>query len=75
MNKETKQTRHFARRHYEQIAKVFAEHSGNFSPDSVIMWHALRESVANLFEQDNDRFDRERFLAATVQGTVNQGEQ
>lgn len=55
---------------YELIAKVFADNT--FSPDSTIDFDAgydagrkhLAESLAYAFEDENPRFNRERFLTA-----------
>jgi hypothetical protein len=48
----------FQHRHYAEIASLLAQLDGEDSPDSI------REAFAAMFARDNERFQRERFLAA-----------
>lgn len=56
------------RKDYEAIAKVFntyytpGEESG-LNPEE--MWELLRSGIADVFQADNPRFDRNRFYRAT----------
>lgn len=56
----------FQHRHYKAIAALIAtttKHPGNTSQARVGM-ETLANAFSNMFEQDNPRFDRTRFLAA-----------
>ena len=59
----------FTRRHYVAIAKVMAEAGGtakNRYPRQKAVWgvEIAVSQLADTFERDNDRFDRNRFIAA-----------
>ena len=49
----------FSKRHYEAVAKVIDNMiNGNSSPDNII------DDFAEMFAEDNERFDRARFEKA-----------
>jgi hypothetical protein len=51
----------FAKRHYEFIAKTFREYP--FAVSQLDL-NLVASGLADRFERDNPRFDRQRFLAA-----------
>jgi len=54
------------RKDYVAIAEVFRkEHESIDSlSDNMVTWCRLRDSIADVFEQDNERFNRYRFCLA-----------
>jgi hypothetical protein len=48
----------FQHRHYAEIASLLAQLDGKDSPEGI------REAFATMFQRDNGKFDRSRFLAA-----------
>lgn len=48
----------FSKQHYEAIAHIINRHNDTISK------HALTRELADVFEPDNERFDREKFLVA-----------
>jgi hypothetical protein len=66
----------FSKRHYESIARILPSHYNTVNPTNDYetgykdgRWSAI-SSLADMFEQDNPRFDRERFIKA-VRGESN----
>ncbi len=63
---------HFAKRHYEAIAKTMQEaHPGTgLSADNraVIQWNETCKDLAEMLERDNSRFDIVRFIHACKPG-------
>ena len=54
----------FKRRHYEKIAEVFAIYKPGFQSDE--QYHAyMITKLANMFQEDNPRFNRDKFYKAT----------
>jgi hypothetical protein len=51
----------FTKQHYEAIAKIINRHT---SANGSIKKHELTRGLADMFEQDNERFSREKFLVA-----------
>jgi len=54
----------FQHRHYKAIAAHFARFQSLFGPSTTYTAADVTEYFTGLFEQDNPRFDRTRFLAA-----------
>ena len=56
----------FQRRHYAAVASILADANLQASSDlfAIGLHHALRDSFADMFKADNDRFSRERFEVA-----------
>lgn len=59
----------FTRKHYERIAQAIAETSGKYeATEAGSAVDSTRDYIANeladMFAEDNPRFDRERFCAA-----------
>ncbi len=61
----------YARRHYEDIAAIINSHLKateleklEISKGKIEVLSSLYVNFANLFQQDNQNFDRERFLKA-----------
>lgn len=55
----------FQHRHYAEIAKLLADAD---SRDDLL---AIKSAFAILFQRDNSRFDRDRFMAAANGAPVN----
>jgi len=55
----------FSKRHYEAVAAVLSK-AGDRSVDhsGFLMWRAIFDHLADLFEADNPRFDRDTFKEA-----------
>jgi len=51
----------FSRKHYQAIADILAQHAEGDSTEAV---SEIAGDIADLFAQDNPRFDREKFLSA-----------
>ena len=56
----------FQRRHYTAVADILARGNREAHLDlfAVGLLHSLRNSFADMFKADNDRFSRERFETA-----------
>jgi hypothetical protein len=56
----------FQRRHYQAVADILSTANAQATQDlfAVGLLHSLRDSFADTFEHDNDRFDRARFETA-----------
>lgn len=55
------------RKHYEAIAEILSEHKDDSQYSTVIderRVESISLSLADYFEKDNPRFDRDRFLEA-----------
>ena len=48
----------FTKKHYEAIANIINHHEDKISK------YSLTRELADLFDQDNERFNREKFLVA-----------
>jgi len=56
----------FSRKHYIAIAESFKAQTANV-PDGTAVWHTLFDlarDMADYFQQDNPRFQRDRFMSA-----------
>ena len=56
----------FTRQHYEAIAEILKEAGEDWqggTPTECIIY-GIRDQLADYFAQDNERFDREKFLEA-----------
>ena len=59
------------RKDYEAIAGSFLDvreeriHTDSWYSESIATWIMLRDQIADVFQADNPRFDRERFYRAT----------
>jgi len=60
----------FSRKHYQQIASIFKQHLDGPRNEKVYNeLAAIANELADLFEEDNPRFDREKFLQACNVGS------
>jgi len=60
----------FTRSHYETIALAMQEScpAPGWGPTRRVAWESVRSSLCDVFEYDNNRFDRGRFMAACEKG-------
>lgn len=52
----------FSKAGYTKVAEVLSHRPATYIANSVM--DAVAENLADIFEQDNERFDRQRFLKA-----------
>lgn len=54
---------------YEKFAAMMVKErpAMRYGPE-LVLWGRLAIAMADIFEEDNERFDRERFLDATLKG-------
>jgi hypothetical protein len=58
----------FAKRHYEAIALAMQDARFRLRSSSLDQWQYTINCLANLFAEDNGRFQRERFISACEPG-------
>jgi len=60
----------FSRRHYTIVALIFSELAGAVIrcelTEADETWRAFRDAFVDVFQEDNPRFDGDRFRAALV---------
>ena len=60
----------FQKRHYEAIAQAvqsMQRHTASMN-GGTLPWDTVRDELADLFERNNSRFDRDRFMRACQPG-------
>ena len=60
----------FSKLHYEQVAKVMQDTCPLKTDESAkIQWTVMVSAFASMFEDDNDNFDKSRFVYACKPGS------
>ena len=56
----------FTKKHYEKVTKALSTAQADWNSKYDYMEVRIAHALADMFEQDNPKFNRERFIAAVI---------